>query len=99
MLVQYLVSQGATYLRKSKIESLKAVNSPQVNKERTFRVHLLVKSFCIVFQQCILRQNFRLSFLLHLRPKFQANVFIKKRVFCYFYNSWQNPASRPPDFL
>ena len=37
-------------MQKWKTERLKAVNPPQANKERTFHVHLLVKSFCIVFQ-------------------------------------------------
>ena len=54
---------------------LKAVNSPQVNKEMTFHVHVLVESFCIVFQNrfcdkasgsalfLIFHKNFRLMFL------------------------------------
>ena len=45
---------------------LKTVNSPQVNKERIFHVHLLAESFCIVFQKYILRQSFRLSLVLNL---------------------------------
>ena len=61
-----LVSQGATNLRKSKTRSVKAVNSPQVNKERTFRVHLLVESFCISIQKYILQQGFRLSRVLKM---------------------------------
>ena len=38
---------GTTDLQKWKTKSLNAVNSPQVNKERAFHVHLLVESFCI----------------------------------------------------
>ena len=43
MLAQYIVSLGATTLQKSK-KSVKAVNFPQVNKETTFHVYLLVES-------------------------------------------------------
>ena len=50
MLVLYQVSLGAANLRKWKTKSFKAVNSHQVNKERAFHVHLLMESFCIVFQ-------------------------------------------------
>ena len=46
MFAQYVVSLVATNLRKVKKKSVKAVNSLQVNKERTFHVHSLVKSFC-----------------------------------------------------
>ena len=42
MLAQYLVLLGATNLLKSKAKSVKAVNSPQVDKERIFRVQLVV---------------------------------------------------------
>ena len=66
LVVQYLVSLGATNLQKLKAKSLKAVNFPQVNKERKFCVHLLVEGFCIVFQKYVLRQNFKLSFVLTL---------------------------------
>ena len=66
MLAQYLVSQGATDLRKSMKRSVEAVHSPQVNKERAFHIHLSVESFCIVFQKCILREGFRLCFVLKL---------------------------------
>ena len=38
MLAQYLISQGATNLQKLKTKSVKAVDSPQVSKERTFHV-------------------------------------------------------------
>ena len=48
MLAQYLASQGAANLQKSKTNSVKGVNSPQVNKERIFHVPLLVVSFCTV---------------------------------------------------
>ena len=51
---------------KSMKGSAKAVDSLQVKKERTFHVHLLVDSFCIVFQKYSLRQDFRLSFVLNL---------------------------------
>ena len=47
-------------------KSLKAVNSAQVNKERTFLVHFLMGSFCIVIQAYILRQSFRPSLVLNL---------------------------------
>ena len=30
--------------------SVKAVNPPSVNKERAVHIHLLVESFCIIFQ-------------------------------------------------
>ena len=46
--MQYLVSLGATSLRKSKTKSDKAVNSPQVSMERAFHVRMLVESLCIV---------------------------------------------------
>ena len=36
---------------KIKEKIVMAVNSPQVNKERTFHVHLLVESFCIAFHK------------------------------------------------
>ena len=35
MIARYLVSLGATNLQKSKTKSVMAVNSPQVDKERT----------------------------------------------------------------
>ena len=50
-------------MRKSKTKGIKAVNSPQVNKDRAFNIHFVVESFCIVFQKYILRQGFRLSLL------------------------------------
>ena len=54
MLAQYLALQSATNLRKSMKRSAKAVDSPHVNKERSFHVHLSAESFCIVFQKyCI----------------------------------------------
>ena len=46
------------------------------NKEAAFRVHLLVGSFCIDFQKCIL-QGFRLSLVLNFAPNFRAHVLIK----------------------
>ena len=49
-----------------KEKSVRAVNSPQDNKERTFFVHFLVESFCIVFQKYFLQQGFRLRFFLTL---------------------------------
>ena len=64
MLAEYLALQGATSLRKSKKRSARADDSPRVIKERSFHVYLLVESFCIVFQKYILRQGFRLSFVL-----------------------------------
>ena len=66
MLEQELVSLGATNLRESKKDSDKAVISPQASNERTFYFHMLVKSFCIVFQNYILRQGFRFSFVHNL---------------------------------
>ena len=50
MLVQYLVSLGATNFGKSKAKSVMAINSPKVKKERIFRVHFisgkLLSAFC-----------------------------------------------------
>ena len=34
---------------KSIEKSVKAVNSPQVEKEKPYHVHLLVESLCIIF--------------------------------------------------
>ena len=72
-------------MRKSKKRSLAAVNSPQVNQERTFRVNLFVESFYFVFQKYILRQGFKLSlvlFILDFPPNFRLVflqiVFMKK---------------------
>ena len=87
MLAQYLASLRATNLRKSK-KSVKAVNSPQVNKERTFDVHLLVKSFYIIFQIYILRQDLKVSLVLNLFLVFYqlSDSCIKKRVIaCNIY--------------
>ena len=59
-----------------------AVNIFQVNKERTFRIHLLVESFYIVLEKYILRQGFRLGLVLNLfliSTKFQARVLIKRK--------------------
>ena len=36
-----------------------------VNKRKTFHIHLLVESFCIIFQKCILRQGFWFCFVLN----------------------------------
>ena len=49
------VNTVSSFTRSNKFEkinekSFKAVNSPQGNKEMTFHVHLLVDSFCIIFQ-------------------------------------------------
>ena len=78
MLAQYQLLLGATNLRKAK-KSVKAVNFPQDSKERTFRVYLIVVSFCNVFQKCISRQGFRLTLVLILKliSKFQARVLVK----------------------
>ena len=57
MITQYLVSQGASNLQKSKTKSVKAVNCPQVNKEMTFHCQLLMESFCIIFEKYILLIN------------------------------------------
>ena len=65
MLAQYLVSLGAKACENQR-KSVKVVNSPQVKKETTFRVHLLVESFCIAFRKYILRQCLRPSFVLNL---------------------------------
>ena len=51
MLAQYLALLGANYLRKSTQRNDKALDSSQVNKERTFHIYLLVGSFYIVFQK------------------------------------------------
>ena len=53
-------------MRKSKTESIMAVNSPQAKKERAFHFLSLVESLCIVFQKYFLRQGFRLSLVLNL---------------------------------
>ena len=56
--------------------SVNAVDSFQVNKERTFHVYLLVGSVCTVFQEYILRQGLRLSLVLNFSEfstKFQAH--------------------------
>ena len=45
---------GTTDLQKWKAKCFQAVNSFKVKKDMTFRVHLLVESFCIVFQKYIL---------------------------------------------
>ena len=66
MLAQYLDLLGATSLRRSEKKSFKAVNSPQVNKERSFHVHLLVESFSIISQKYFLRQGFSLNLVLNL---------------------------------
>ena len=52
-------------MRNLKAINVLAVNSPQFNKESTFRVYWLVVSFCILFQKYILRQGFRLSLALN----------------------------------
>ena len=44
MLAQYLVLVGAVYSRKSKRTGNKAVHSPQTDKKRTLRDHLLVEN-------------------------------------------------------
>ena len=77
MLAQYLVSLGATNLLKVKEKNVKAVNSPQVKKERKFRVNLLVESFCIVFQKYIFRTRLQAQLCCHFSTKFQARVLIK----------------------
>ena len=80
MFAQHLVLLGATNLRNAEKGPLvsfnssfnscrfhvKAVSSPQVNKERIFHAYLLVESFCHVFQKYLLRQSFRLSIDLNL---------------------------------
>ena len=63
MLVQYIVSLGATDLQKSKTKSFKAINPLQVT---TIRVHLLVESFCIFFQKYVLQQGSRLGLVVNL---------------------------------
>ena len=65
MLVQYLVSLGATNLRKSIKNSVKVINIPQVNLKMSSHVHLLVESFCIVLEKYILRKGFRLSLVVN----------------------------------
>ena len=52
--------------QKIKEKGDKAFNSPQVSKERMFHIHLLVESYWIVFRKYILRQGFKLSFVLNL---------------------------------
>ena len=85
MLAQYLVSLGAANLRISKARCIKAANSPYGKKEKPFNGHLLVESFCIVFQKYFLRQGSRLSLAFNLvliSTKFQACVLVElKRVY------------------
>ena len=66
MLAQYLVLLGAISLQKSMKKSIKAVSSPQIEKERTFHVHLLMESFYVIFKKYVLGQGFSLSFVLNL---------------------------------
>ena len=54
MLPQYRALQEVTNLRKSITRNARAVDAPQISKKKTFHVHLLVESFCIVFQKYIL---------------------------------------------
>ena len=91
MLTQYLVSIGATNLRKSKRRNDEAATSPQADKESAFHVHLFVESFCIVFQKYILLHGFKLSlvlngFLIFLQLSgscsYKFGLIKKKNVFC-----------------
>ena len=52
-------------MRKSIKNSVKVINIPQVNLKMSSHVHLLVESFCIVFEKYILRQSFRLNLVLN----------------------------------
>ena len=73
---------------KSKMRSYKAVNSSQANKERTFYVHVLVESFCILHKNKILQLFFSLMLVLNLLlifhqisgPCFYNTVLIKSSV-------------------
>ena len=56
MLPHYRVSLGATNALNQR-KRFNVVNSPQVSKERTLRVHLLVERFCIIFQKYFLYSN------------------------------------------
>ena len=49
---------------KIKEKSVKAVMSLQVNKKRTFHVHMLMDNFSIVFHKYILRPGFMLGRIL-----------------------------------
>ena len=64
MLARYLVSIGAISLQESKKKNFNAVSSPHPDKGRTFHIHLLVESFCIIVQKNL--QGFRHSFVLNL---------------------------------
>ena len=84
MLAQHLALQGATNLRRSMKRSVEAVDSPQLKKERTFHVHLSLESFGIIFHIYILRQGFRLSFVLNLFLIFyqiSVSCFYKKQLY------------------
>ena len=61
LLAQYLVSLVTTKFAKIQETIVKAVNSPQINNERTFHVDLVAERFCIVSQKYFLRQGFSLS--------------------------------------
>ena len=65
-------------MRKSRKQSVMAVNSPQVEKEKTFYIHLLVECFCIVFQKYILRQDSRISLGLNLK-----RMYVSRFVDCH----------------
>ena len=77
MLVQYLVPLEATNLRVSKKYSVKAVNSPQGSKEKTFHVHLLVLSLFLICSQ-VVRPNFGLVFLQNCSYKKTQSVYGEK---------------------
>ena len=85
MLAQYLVSQGATNLRKSRTKNVMTVNILQVNKERTFQIHLLVEASSSFSNNTFYDKASGLALFLicsYFSTKFQARVLTKKSVIC-----------------
>ena len=67
MLAQYLVSLArSNQFAKIKEKRCQGCQFSSFSKEKTFQIHLLVESFCIVFQKSILRKCFKLSLILNL---------------------------------
>ena len=66
MLAQYLVSLGATNLRKSKKVAPMLSILLRLTRKGPFMSILLMESFCIAFQNYLLRLDFSLSLVLNL---------------------------------
>ena len=86
MLAQYLAFLEATNLRELKTKSVKDVNSPRAYMEKTSHVHLLVESFCTVFDIYILRQSFRLSLVFQFALNFPSNLRLALLYNCFYKN-------------